>query len=191
MRIKSLSLQNFRLFGDDTQSIHFDRSKNITILLGDNGAGKTSILDSLALCLAPYLDAIPNESFKARSKTFAPSDVHLSGPDARAPFAFIESKILVDSEDPIEVRRVRKGYGDQTQESNIKELKNYGLSLFEKDKLQKNNANSNRNEVILPIIAYYGTGRGQIVVPERKRNFTKAYNRWDCYAGALLAATDF
>ena len=49
MRINSFGLQNFRLFGEKKQSIHLSDDKNIVIILGNNGTGKTSILDSLAL----------------------------------------------------------------------------------------------------------------------------------------------
>ena len=43
----------------------------------------------------------------------------------------------------------------------------------------------------LPILAYYGTGRGQIKAPERKRGFQKVFYQWDCYNSSLEASTDF
>ena len=59
----------------------------------------------------------------------------------------------------------------------------------------KNSDTGNRpvfeSKVQLPVVVYYGTGRGQIYVPERRVNFQKDFPRWDCYTGALLAATDF
>lgn len=49
MRIKSLSLKNIRLFGDKPQTVSFDADKNVVILLGNNGCGKSTILDAASI----------------------------------------------------------------------------------------------------------------------------------------------
>ena len=46
-------------------------------------------------------------------------------------------------------------------------------------------------ECALPVVVYYGTGRGQIKAPERRRDFKKAFTRWDAYSGALEANANF
>ena len=196
MRINSFGLQNFRLFGEKKQSIHLSDDKNIVIILGNNGTGKTSILDSLALSLAPYVDSFPNEGNGPRTKAFADNDIHLVDVNERAPFACVEAVI-----DGCPVRRVKKwkeAYGSEAPETSIKALKELAKRHFSSMVANSKLAEKMRTqyeefavEEILPIIAYYGTDRGQIYVPERKRNFRKVFNRWDCYSGALLAATDF
>jgi predicted ATP-binding protein involved in virulence len=46
--------------------------------------------------------------------------------------------------------------------------------------------------VALPILAYYGTERGQLKPVERRRNFNDVFPRWDIYkADSLDSATDF
>lgn len=52
MRLRSLTFENFRQFYG-TQSIRFaeDRDKNVTIVYGANGAGKTTILNAFTWCL--------------------------------------------------------------------------------------------------------------------------------------------
>lgn len=207
MRVKSLSLQNFRLFGDETQTTgELPLDKNIVVIIGDNGAGKTSILDAIALSLAPYIDAFPNEKKKARSKNFSELDVH-SQLLVRAPYAEIDAFVDTDAGFGVSVRRIKKGDSKKAPESDIKEIKNYGSMLFDyildetqsyqrlllnwEKSSEKNERPIFRSNVQLPIVVYYGTGRGQIYVPERKRNFQKNFPRWDCYTGALLAATDF
>ena len=78
--------------------------------------------------------------------------------------------------------QTRKGWGNPPK-SNLKELKDHALSLLE--------GISKGENVELPVLAYYGTGRGQIQPPERKRNFQRSYNRWDCYLSALEPDTNF
>ena len=54
MRIDKLYLQNFRCY--DELKLEFD--KNMTVIVGENGKGKTAILDALAISLEPYLRAL-------------------------------------------------------------------------------------------------------------------------------------
>ena len=53
MRFDKLYLQNFRCY--DELELEFD--KNMTVIVGENGKGKTAILDALAISLEPYLRA--------------------------------------------------------------------------------------------------------------------------------------
>lgn len=50
---------------------------------------------------------------------------------------------------------------------------------------------TNKAKVNIPILAYYGTGRGQIKAPERKRGFQTVFAQWDCYNNSLDAASNF
>jgi len=48
MNVKSIALQNFRGFKD----LELTLSDNLTVIIGENGAGKSSLLDSLAIMLS-------------------------------------------------------------------------------------------------------------------------------------------
>lgn len=63
MRIKSLRLKNFRQFkGDAAINFSCDTAQNVTIILGDNTFGKTTLLQAFNWCL--YGEAnLPNEKF--------------------------------------------------------------------------------------------------------------------------------
>lgn len=80
------------------------------------------------------------------------------------------------------ITRYRKGMILPLQ-SDVKEVKAYAENM--------RNLIMHGERVGLPILAYYGTGRGQIKAPERKRGFQKVFYQWDCYNSSLEASTDF
>jgi predicted ATP-binding protein involved in virulence len=55
MRLRSLKLQNFR--GFETFGLELDEA--MTVLVGENAAGKSSILDAIAITLTGYISAFP------------------------------------------------------------------------------------------------------------------------------------
>ena len=57
MRIQQITLHNLRLVED--MSVRFDASKNVTIVLGENGKGKTTLLDAIALSANIFTSAFP------------------------------------------------------------------------------------------------------------------------------------
>ena len=57
MKLKRLKLQNVFAFGNQTQTIDFTDTRSLNLLVGKNGAGKTSIINCLKLSL--YFDQVP------------------------------------------------------------------------------------------------------------------------------------
>lgn len=187
-----MSIRNLRLYGDKTQTIQFDRSKNITVLLGDNGAGKTTLLYGCAVLLSQFYKHFPGCS----ARTFSNEDVRVISNDKRADYLSVGCKILTNdttgtattpaSEDE-EIGVVICKKGNNTTSAPASELKSISdYSLRIKTKIDAGES------VTLPIIAYYGTERGQIKPVERRRNFNDIFPRWDIYkADSLESATDF
>lgn len=177
MRIEQLTLKNVRLFGNDEQTLQFDKDKNITILLGNNGYGKSTILDTLSVLLSPFVGSFPGNSLK----NFKDTDIHIKENNQMADYLCASLKIM-EGANHYTVARYRKGMMNPPQ-SEVKDIKSYA------EKLKKLVAQGEK--VNLPILAYYGTGRGQIKAPERKRGFQKVFAQWDCYDSSLEASTDF
>ena len=177
MRVIGLKSRNMRIFGDNEQNIRFDSQKNIAIFLGNNGCGKTTILDVLSIMLSSFISSFPGQ----RNRSFSPYDVHIRENGQLSDFLSVEME-LEDNSRHIKGLQTRKGWVNPPK-SNLKELKDHALSLLE--------SISKGENVELPVLAYYGTGRGQIQPPERKRNFQRSYNRWDCYLSALEPDTNF
>ena len=64
MLIKSLKLKNFRQFkGDININFSYDPQKNVTIILGDNTYGKTTLLQSFNLCFYKTVNFDHNPKF--------------------------------------------------------------------------------------------------------------------------------
>ena len=53
MRIDSITLVNFRQYKNAEISFSKDPHKNITIILGENGYGKTTLIRAFIWCLYP------------------------------------------------------------------------------------------------------------------------------------------
>ena len=58
MRIDQLTVRNFRNFTEKTIEFH----RQFTVLVGDNGSGKTAVLDALRVGAGAYLLGIPGMS---------------------------------------------------------------------------------------------------------------------------------
>ena len=178
MRIQSLSLENFRLAGEQPLRIDFSSEHNVTILLGDNGFGKTSVLDAISYTLSPYLSQFPF----ATSRNPSDFDLHVDDQGKICPYLSISAEFMSHDNQILKVTRTRKGM-EAAPKSNVEDLRKLGQTM--KDNIV------DHEDVSLPVFAYYGTGRGQIKAPERKRGFQQSFERWDCYHNALLPSTDF
>lgn len=178
MRIDRVSITNMRLIGEQTKEIVFDATKNIVILLGDNGFGKTTILDAIATAMAPYPAQFPGISdFQLNDL-----DVHINRHGRRAQYLTVDAE-LSDKEFVMKSIRYRKGT-QNTPKTNYEHLKQAAIA-------QKDAILAGESNIELPIFAYYGTGRGQFQVPERRRGFQQMFERWDCYKSAINPETDF
>ena len=74
MKIHSIELENFRQY-QDKQLIEFSTNeKNVTVILGENGRGKTGIFRALIFCL--YGDVTLSQDAK-KAKTNQNDILHL------------------------------------------------------------------------------------------------------------------
>src|ERR1700734_1502957 len=91
MKIKTLEIKNFRCFKSLTISLEND----LNIIVGTNGAGKSSILDALVLSLSDYASLFSlTESKKIQPRDRYEKRVYKSGGYTEARDA-VELKIIV------------------------------------------------------------------------------------------------
>lgn len=193
MRINKFTVKNLRLYGNEEQTIEFDPKKNVMVLLGDNGAGKTSLLYGISVLLSQFYKHFPGCSVR----NFSDEDVRIVTNTRRADYLHVGIDLIPTNDD----ERRKIGLFDETQHIPVdifkkgnatKMLRTSELKAISDFSLAFKNEIDEDVQVALPIIAYYGTERGQIKPVERRRNFNDVFPRWEIYkSDSLESATDF
>ncbi|HZK82723.1 MAG TPA: AAA family ATPase, partial [Humisphaera sp.] len=173
MRIDHLKIENFKKFRHESLDLH----RQFTLLVGDNGSGKTSILDALAVALGLWHKAAPGSGWR----NINTEEIRLEPRSAGDRIMFeprLPSKISVvgavgGREGLKWVRMIRKG-GTRTTNAEAKDAEQ---AISELAKAAEAQAAS------LPVLAYYGAGRAWLAtnkrhagpVSQRKRQRLDAY----------------
>lgn len=162
LELIQLRLRDYRCF----EAIDIDFHPQLTVLVAANGAGKTSILDAIAVAFGPYIGAFD----EAVGKHFDPSDIRqfqvrrtVTNEMEYAPqgvrieaTGFIPNSLidqLTDDHLPTSWRRsLSSATKTKTTIKDAKELISYGKSM-------QGAVRTPGNDTLLPLIAYYGTGR--------------------------------
>lgn len=185
MRITEMQFRNLRLFGGTEQCLHFSTEKNVCILLGDNGAGKTSLLHGMTVLLSQFFEPFPSVPVK----NFMDDDVHVVNGKRRADYLHVQLTIQTpevetneEKQRTLVINQYKKG-NNSCPSSDFSQIREYAQ--------QKKDAIDKTQRVVLPILAYYGTERGQIKAPESRKGFSDVFPRWAAYEKALEPATNF
>ncbi|WP_367156140.1 AAA family ATPase [Methylomonas sp. HYX-M1] len=169
MRITNLQLEGFRCF----ERYEINLSNRFTLLIGDNGSGKTAVLDALRKSLVPFLHNLPDFSGVLISEkqgensnpTIDTSDVHYklltSGQTAiketTSPTSILITISIDSISNPLNSKLTNKS--SFFNENKIPmDLPFYALQL----KIDNENTR-------LPIISYYGTGRLWKLINEEEK----------------------
>jgi predicted ATP-binding protein involved in virulence len=177
MKLKRLELYNFRCF----EQLHVTFSPDLMVFVGNNGAGKTAILDAIAYSLSRVLTRLP----RIEGKNLRPEDIRVLMNNVQAPFARIEAELQNG------VRWDRTLKRDQTRQTAAQIPESIGdKALFEfLDPLI--HAVSEGQDALLPLFAYYGVSRAILDIPERRRDFRSEFRRFDALDNALEPTTRF
>jgi predicted ATP-binding protein involved in virulence len=177
MKLDYLELTNFRCFNQ----FRIDFDPRLTVLIAPNGAGKTAVLDAIAINLGAFISRFPDVSGIGPKDTDLREDVNGRKP----PYM----RILVALKNGIKWDRIKK------RDKTVKKLEDISPRRRQKELYefvdQFISAENEDKEYQLPIIAYYGTGRGVFDLPQRRRGFKKQFKRFDAYDGALQARANF
>jgi recombinational DNA repair ATPase RecF len=73
MRIDRLEIENFKKFAKQS----FDLNPHFTLLVGDNGSGKTSVLDALAIAASIWLLEVPDSTLVNSGRNILPAEIRL------------------------------------------------------------------------------------------------------------------
>lgn len=181
MRLYKLHLENYRLFTSLDVQLH----DQLTVLVGNNGAGKTSILEGAVIAVGTMLTKLDGVSGASIGK----KDAHLesfemgSSDDVQAMYPVIIRAEGMFNGAYIEWARslnTSKGSTTVTEAANL-------ISISEM--IQKRLRDGDPN-MILPVIAYYGTGRLGENQREKKSDLFKPASRTNGYIDCLDGAAN-
>ena len=177
MTIKTITLDNFR----SKDHIQLELGARLTILIGENGAGKTSVLDSLSIGLGAILTYLPGVSGISFRKTDIKQDENHKAPYTR---------VRVETEDGLIWDRTERR--DKSKSTTAQIPPSVGLQNLRKylDKHILDPLNDSKS-FELPMFSYYGVSRALLDVPLRRRGFPKVHARFEAMEGALVADSRF
>ena len=185
MEIKKLTLNNLGRF--ENLEVDFapteDNQSNVTVFIGNNGAGKTSILDALATSLSWFVARLRTE----KGSGHGIDELYIID---NAPAASITLQLSDDIQTDSEAAllsyqwtlvKVRKGRKSE-KSSNLNQLSklvdNYRQQLTDNDSAS------------LPLIAYYPVERSVLDIPLKIRS-KHNFDQIDGYDSALNQGVDF
>ena len=177
LRLDRLEVQNYRCFKHCMLELH----PQLTVLVADNGNGKTALLDAAALALSAYVNAVQKDEPLRRLER---GDVRLVTAGAQmqpcVPTSY-RAEGLIAGEVVSWESTVRK-FGDKVRPTNpVSNVRSAALALL-------------RDDAVLPLVAYYGTGRlwsEQRLTASRRTSITDVTERLTGYGDCLTSSSSF
>jgi len=172
MKIKKIHIEHFTQFTD----LLVELSSDVTVFIGNNGAGKTSLLRAVAILLSWLIARIGRE--KSSGSTILDLDI-----ENDAKYSKIALDVLADNQEPFQWTLVkqRKGFKSE-QSSDIKSVTR--LANLYRNRLTKNENSS------LPLLVYYPVERVVLDIPLKIKT-RHSFGQLDGYDNALTQGVDF
>lgn len=170
MQLERLDLWNFR----GIRHLSLDLHPRLTILVGGNGAGKTSLLDALSIGLSHYVARLTKSAGSARR--MSKDDIKVGTPEAKIQ---IEAK---DGDTKISWSVVKQGQRERIvrpRSSDYRPLIDFVNSIAERQ------LDDSRYLIGETPIIYYDQRRSMLDIPQRKRG-NISHNIVDAFAESLV-----
>lgn len=187
LRLDRLKLMNFRGFAECEIELH----PRLTVLVAENGSGKTAILDAIGSALGLFIDAVTG---RRDHHAFAREDVRTVPGDHEMkpmlPISFIADGLVVGQQLTWH-RRAESVDRVRASTKRAADLRATGQAL----RTLLDDFVSGKLPVAppLPMVAFYGTGR---LWSEHRRRREKqpahpAHDRFNAYVGCLSSSSSF
>lgn len=181
MRIKELKLKNFRCY----EKTEIKLNPDYTVLIGVNGAGKTTILDAISIALGGYISVFDGMGIYGINKNDSHYKMYELGSSIEREHQFpveIYVDCEMDNKKEISWKRTLNGEKGRTSNTGAKEITEYASKI--QDEIKAGN-----KDLVLPMVAYYGTGRLWMQkrdrnVRDKKENFSRLKGYIDCLDSA-------
>lgn len=145
MKIDKLFLKNFRGY----EKLEVDFQPQFNLIIGDNGSGKTALLEALTIAMSAFFLGIRN----VHTRGISQSDIRIASFEFSEEYQFpVEVKANGQfGNNQISWERSLNGIKNRTTTLNAKGLKDYAENL--------SNSITKGENLNLPLLAYYATGR--------------------------------
>lgn len=192
LRLKAIKLRNFRCF----KALSVDFHPDLTVLVANNGQGKTSVLDAAAIALGPYVGAFDD----GKDRYFSKDDIRLIRDGESNSMELAEGGVAIEADGVIEHKHVAWTREMPTlkarkRNKGVQVLINYAEKLqrcvrHEAENDRSDEAASGISPTSLPLVAYYPTDRLWNVrrLPYKKLPRT---SRMVGYTHSLESGSDF
>lgn len=151
MRIDRLTLEYSRCFS----RYEIQLAPRFTLLIGDNGSGKTAMLDALAVAAGSFFLGVSMEGVEARN--ILQDDVRLEIVWFRDAFSREEhGATVVTAEGEVDGQSIRWGRSLASRKGRTNRQEARSIRDIAKELVRRVRAGE---EATLPLIAYYGSGR--------------------------------
>lgn len=180
MRLKQLHLKNFRCFQDLT--VDFD--PKMTVIIAENGQGKTTVLDAIATGFGRYLTKLGK-----KGQTLKQSDLQILEQEKFAPYVAITLETEKTNSlglDTLVWSLSRKR--DPASKINTPLAGTKALDDFAHQLLKKQEEGLTPE---FPLVVYYGTNRAVLGEVQTRRGFKKKFAPLDALDGALEPTARF
>jgi predicted ATP-binding protein involved in virulence len=142
--LKSLQLSEFRRFRD----LKIDFDERITVIIGDNGAGKTSIAEALSKTLSWFNNNLEKADINGRPVT--PTDINVNSTD----YAEVTSNFQFDKNNSFEASLARTvSFNPKKQTSEVEKIKTFA-SMYRHT--------AKNTSIMIPLLAFYSVERSDI-----------------------------
>lgn len=182
MKIKEIKIRNFRCY----ENVEIKLNPEYTVLIGINGAGKTTILDAISIALGGYISTFDGMGTYGIDKNDSHYKMYEIGSSIEREHQFpveIYAECEVDKKQISWIRGLN-GEKGRTTNTGAKEIIKYASEIQTEIKM-------GNKDVILPIIAYYGTGR--LWMQKKDRNLKKiqeSFSRLKGYVDCIDSASN-
>lgn len=183
MKLKNIKISNYRCF----KEAEIDFGDYITLVVGKNGAGKTAILDAVAVSVSTFLLGIDGGISRSILKDDARYEFHdLNGtidPQHQFPVSIESTGDCLNQQGVKWIRSLNSESGKTT-------IKDAG-ELTGLAKKAQNQIMTGDKSLVLPLISYYGTGR-LYAQKKEKRNlkFLTEFKRQVGYVDCMAAESN-
>jgi len=168
MKIQNVTIQNFRGISSKPFTVSLD--SQLTVFIGSNGAGKSTILDAISIVLSRVINLIRFQ--KSSGTSFKETDFPLG--------RFDETSISII---PVNGKKWKLSKEKSKSKSFSITDKNYTESI-------RTRIFETEEQCSIPLFTYYGTNRAVLKIPLRIRK-KHAFSLLEAYDEALKGGTQF